>query len=41
MKIISQLLLVIFAVATLAACGEQGQGPSRPKDSSPIEMPQK
>jgi predicted small lipoprotein YifL len=30
MKTISQLLLVIFAVAALAACGEQGKGPSRP-----------
>jgi predicted small lipoprotein YifL len=41
MKITSQLLLVIFAVATLAACGEQGKGPSKPKYSNPTELSQK
>jgi predicted small lipoprotein YifL len=38
MKIISQLLLVIFVAATLAACGEQGKGPSKPKYSSSIQI---
>lgn len=38
MKIVSQLLLVIFAVATLAACGEMGKGPSKPEglSSTPV-----
>jgi predicted small lipoprotein YifL len=41
MKIISQLLLVMFVVATLAACGEQGKGPSKPKYSNSAEFSQK
>jgi len=31
MKKISQILLIMLAVTTLAACGEQGVGPSKPK----------
>lgn len=31
MKLISQVLLVVIAVSTLAACGEQGVGPAKPK----------
>jgi len=31
MKIMSQILLIMIAVTTLAACGEQGVGPSKPK----------
>jgi predicted small lipoprotein YifL len=31
MKKISQILLILIAVSTLAACGEQGVGPSKPK----------
>jgi len=31
MKKISQILLILLAVTTLAACGEQGVGPSKPK----------
>lgn len=34
MKTISHVLLLIIAVATLAACGEQGVGPSKPAASS-------
>jgi predicted small lipoprotein YifL len=41
MKIISRLLLVIFVTVTLAACGEMGKGPSRPKELNSIEIPQK
>lgn len=38
MKIVSQLLLVIFAVATLAACGEMGKGPSKPEGSNSTQI---
>ena len=38
MKIISQILLVIIAVATLSACGEQGKGPAKPEGSSSIQL---
>ncbi|PPD33281.1 MAG: hypothetical protein CTY19_08300 [Methylomonas sp.] len=31
MKKISQILLIMLAVTTIAACGEQGVGPSKPK----------
>jgi hypothetical protein len=41
MKILSQLLLVMFAVAALTACGEQGKGPSKPKYSNSTEFSQK
>jgi len=34
MKIVSQLLLIMFAVVTLAACGDMGKGPSKPASSS-------
>ncbi len=37
MKLISQVLLLVIAVTTLAACGEQGVGPSKPKAASSIE----
>ncbi|MEQ1529649.1 MAG: hypothetical protein ABL925_10055 [Methylococcales bacterium] len=30
MKTISHIMLLIIAVSTLAACGEQGVGPSKP-----------
>lgn len=30
MKTISHILLLMIAVVTLAACGEQGVGPSKP-----------
>jgi hypothetical protein len=33
MKTISHVLLLIIAVASLAACGEQGVGPSKPATS--------
>jgi hypothetical protein len=32
MKIISQLVLVIFAFVTLAACDDMGKGPNRPTE---------
>lgn len=38
MKIVSQLLLVVFVVVTLAACGEQGKGLTRPKDSNSTQL---
>ncbi len=38
MKIVSQLLLIILVAATVAACGEQGQGPARPKDLNSTEI---
>lgn len=38
MKIVSQLVLVIFVAATLAACGEQGQGPAKPKELNSTEL---
>ncbi len=41
MKIVSRLLLVVFAVATLVSCGEQGQGPAKPKYANSIDIPQK
>jgi len=37
MKLISQVLLLVIAVSTLAACGEQGIGPSKPKADSSKE----
>jgi predicted small lipoprotein YifL len=37
MKIISQVLLLVIAVTTLAACGEQGVGPSKPKPEAAKE----
>jgi len=33
MKTISQILLLVIAVTTFAACGEQGKGPSKPAES--------
>lgn len=33
MKIISQLLLIVFAVTALAACDDMGKGPSKPTSS--------
>jgi predicted small lipoprotein YifL len=41
MKIVSQLLLVIFAVVTLTACGEMGKGPEKPKNTSSSQLPVK
>jgi hypothetical protein len=41
MKIVSQLLLVMFAVVTLTACGEMGKGPSKPEGSSSTPSLQK
>jgi predicted small lipoprotein YifL len=41
MKIVSQILLVMIAVATLAACGEQGKGPSKPTSSESAQVSQK
>jgi len=38
MKLISQVLLLVIAVTTLAACGEQGVGPSKPKADSSKEI---
>ncbi len=38
MKIVSQLILVVLAIATLAACGEQGQGPAKPKELNTTEL---
>ncbi len=38
MKIVSQLLLVIFTVVTMSACGEMGKGPAKPKDSSSSQI---
>jgi hypothetical protein len=37
MKLISHVLLLVIAVSTLAACGEQGVGPSKPKAESSKE----
>lgn len=34
MKKISQILLITFALTTLAACGEQGVGPSKPQSDT-------
>lgn len=34
MKTLSKILLVMIAVSTLAACGEQGVGPSKPAAAS-------
>jgi len=34
MKIVSQLLLVVLAVTTLAACDDMGKGPSKPASSN-------
>ncbi len=34
MKTISRILLLMIAVTTFAACGEQGVGPSKPKPES-------
>jgi len=36
MKTISQILLLVVAVSTLAACGEQGVGPSKPAASQEL-----
>ncbi|MGJ0486723.1 MAG: hypothetical protein ACR65R_19625 [Methylomicrobium sp.] len=33
MKVISQFLLVVFAISTLAACDEMGKGPNKPASS--------
>jgi hypothetical protein len=33
MKAISQFLLIVFAISTLAACDEMGKGPSKPTSS--------
>lgn len=33
MKVISQFLLIVFAISTLAACDEMGKGPSKPTSS--------
>jgi predicted small lipoprotein YifL len=41
MKIVSQLLLVMFAVVTLTACGEMGKGPSKPAASGTTQISQK
>ncbi len=41
MKIISQLLLVAFAVVTLTACGDMGKGPSKPAGSTSTQVSQK
>ncbi len=38
MKLISQVLLLVIAVTTLAACGEQGVGPAKPKADSSKEI---
>jgi hypothetical protein len=40
MKILSQLLLVVFAVATLAACDDMGKGPSKPASQSTVPASQ-
>jgi predicted small lipoprotein YifL len=37
MKKISQFLLLMVAVSTLAACGESGVGPSKPAATSSVE----
>ncbi len=39
MKTISQILLIMIAVTTLAACGEQGVGPAKPKPESSKTAP--
>ncbi len=41
MKIISQLLVVVFAVATLVACDEMGKGPSKPTNLNTVPAMQK
>jgi predicted small lipoprotein YifL len=33
MKVINQLLVIVLAVSTLAACDEMGKGPSKPASS--------
>jgi predicted small lipoprotein YifL len=38
MKIVSQMLLAVFVIVTLAACGEMGKGPSRPQSSIPTNQ---
>ena len=37
MKSISRILLVVIALVTLAACGEQGVGPAKPKPEAATE----
>jgi predicted small lipoprotein YifL len=41
MKMVSQLFLVILAVAALTACGEQGKGPAKPVSSASTQVSQK
>jgi predicted small lipoprotein YifL len=41
MKIISQLLLIVIAVSTLAACGDMGKGPSKPASTNTLPALQK
>ncbi len=38
MKLISKILLLVIAVTTFAACGEQGVGPSKPKADAAKEV---
>jgi hypothetical protein len=41
MKIVSQLLLVVLAAATLIACDDMGKGPSKPAASDSVPVSQK
>jgi hypothetical protein len=41
MKIVSKLLLVVFAVATLVACDDMGKGPNKPASSDSVPVSQK
>lgn len=38
MKSISRILLVLIAVTTIIACGEQGVGPAKPKPDAAKEV---
>jgi len=40
MKTISHVLLLVIAIATLAACGESGTGPSKPNQLLQHKNPQ-
>ena len=38
MKILSHIVLLAITVATLSACQQSGQGPSKPANSSSTEF---